>query len=302
LHKFTSAWSLAFILALSLHSLPAQAAKAPAAKSPAAPTCEPIMLSPIGTGEDFSRLTETHSLLELVDPDPAKNLAYQHPSIVMRSAQNLLHLVQFRAPRRTRDSTYRLRPLALYPVFSDFIPEAGYRGIVGQLDAIDEIADYIKTLAHGQKTSHVPQLTGPAGTGKTEALIVLDRLGANLAARNPDFYRYTYLFKNLKSIPELRYVPENFRTLPGSPYLLLPESYQRAVVQFAAPRVREAIGTDPLPFELRDAQTQYIMDKIIAHMMRETGIKNPNDHQVLLWPAENYQVPGRQSPGPPALF
>ena len=246
-------------------------------------TCEAVIMDPIGASEPMSRLTETHSIFELLDPDPAKNLAYQHPSIIMKAAQRLKHLKMLRPLRTTFDSNYRVRPGVIFPVFSDFIPEVGGKGIVGQYEVIEKISDYIDGLAEGRRSSHIPQLTGGAGTGKTELLTVMDRLDAVLSSTNPDFYRYTYRFKDLKSIEALRFLPVTFMTLPASPYVLLPQSYRRAVVKLAGPRVRAAIDVDAIPYEIRDKQTQYILDQIYKQKMLESGITDPSEKQLLTW-------------------
>lgn len=253
-------------------------------------TCEAMIMDPIGASEPMSRLTETHSIFSLLNSDPAQNLAYQHPSIIMKAAQRLKHLTMLRAHRKTFDSSYRVRPRLIFPVFSEFIPEVGGKGIVGQYDVIEEVVEYIDGIAEGRRSSHIPQLTGGAGTGKTEFLTVMDRLDAILSSTNPDFYRYTYRFKNLNKIEALRYLPATFMTLPASPYILLPQSYRRAVVKLAGPRVRDAIGIDAIPYEIRDKQTQYILDQIYKQKMLENNVTEPTDLQLLTWLNEHVDV------------
>jgi hypothetical protein len=121
-----SIYTLAF--ALILFPLAGQAAKPTRAAGAPAATCEPIILDAIGASEDLSRLTESHSLLSLVNPDPEQNLASLHPAIVMKAAQRLRSLIRRLPTRRTFDANYRIEPQLIYPVFADFIPEAGRRG------------------------------------------------------------------------------------------------------------------------------------------------------------------------------
>lgn len=248
--------------------------------SPENKSCKTI-LSPVPMPKggqslkSFSAKLEVYSLRALTDvSDPKKNLAYQHPTIVM-DAQQIYQMAVRHYPKRTiLDPTYPIREWTVYPIFSDGVQEAGGARIVGQYEALSELVDYMSSVTAGKGLMFV----GPGGTGKTELLTVLDGVVDRLSTTEPDSYEYTFRWKNLDQIPFLKpLVADEFGNLhitpmKRSPLTLLPREIQEKIVNAAAPRVRGILDADPHPFLTPDPQSAEIINAIIAHAAKERGL------------------------------
>ncbi|MCB0350216.1 MAG: hypothetical protein KDD38_03470 [Bdellovibrionales bacterium] len=223
----------------------------------------------------YSARQETYSLRALTDTsDPTKNLAYKHPTIIL-NAQQIYQLAMNHYPSRTiLDPTYPIKQHNYYSVFSDGVKEADGASIIGQYQALSELVDYISSQSSGKGLMFV----GPGGTGKTELLVILDRLVDSLSTSNPDHFEYTFRWKNLDKIPFLQpLVADDFgnlhiTTMKRSPLTLLPREIQERIVGVATERVRGMLDANPRPFLTPDPQSAEIINAIVEFYSKERGL------------------------------
>lgn len=229
--------------------------------------------------DDLTILTESHDLKSLVEADPAKNLAVQHPSIIQNAAQKLASWIRVVPPREITEPYYGVGKIQIYPVFSDGVKEAGGKRIVGQYAAIQTVVDYIRAAASGDgAASKMILLVGPPGTGKSEFLGIFAKLAQNLTSQRPEFYVYSFDWINLEKYTELKEFLNLEQPFPSplneSPFALLPKGYQDAVVGLAQSRAIELSGVKPTPVTQLNPQDKKIREVILATYMKEHGLKS----------------------------
>lgn len=264
---------LSLFVLTSAHALPTKKINPPKNVDPV--TCGNLLVGnePI---RKFEVLLEEVSFDELLTGDPAKNLAVKHPTIVMNAAQRNYQAIRKYGSHNILSPTYPVPLYEFFPIFSSGVPEAEGQHIIGQYRAIQAVAHYIRNRAIGLGKGDGLQLAGPAGTGKTAFLNILDRVLRNLSMNDPDFYQYTFRFKDLDKIPRLRSIVADDKAslfvqhLSRSPLTLLPLETLKRVVALATPRVRDLLGTDPIPWTVADPITK----SIIAEIVRHYGIKD----------------------------
>lgn len=232
---------------------------------------------------DTSILGESHSLRELVADDPAHNLVYKHPGIVMSAAQRVYSWMISKGEDRIPNPNYGGGQVYFNRVFSEGV---GSHRIIGQHEAIETIVNSARAAARGDGTrSKLPILEGPPGTGKTEFQTILGLVSLGLTSMNSDYFLYTYEWTDLKDYPELfPYLniqptsdsKELEHPIPAalndSPYLLLPKAYQKPVVQMAKDRVQKLIGLEPQPFDRLNSKCQFIRDTLLRAEMKKRGV------------------------------
>ena len=231
---------------------------------------------------------EVHTLRELTETNSIEaNLAFRHPSIVMDAAQIYLHAIVKYPRRLIADPTYPVRKYFDYPIFSSGVPEADGAFIVGQFEAINSTVDYISNLASG-KSGNTLMLVGPGGTGKTELLIILDRVVDRLSVNDPNYYEYTFRWKNLDQIPYLEALVADKKTgalhikpLQRSPLTLLPKETQERIVAAAKTRVNAVLGLDPNPFLTPDPQSAEILNAIVSHYKQTWNLSNITEEDYI---------------------
>ncbi len=235
---------------------------------------------------------ESHSIRELLSADPTKNLAYRHPSIVMGAVQKYYAVLEHpKYPERTVvDPTYPVRTVQLIPIFSDGVSEAGKKLVIGQYEAAKELKNYFRELASGREAGKGLLFIGPPGTGKTELLYIIDKALDNMAQNDPNYFEYTYRWKNLHEIPDLEPLVANKETgalfikpLQRSPITLLPAQLQKRVLALAAPRVQEMIGFDPAPCLSPDPQAKEILEHIINFYRNKEGVSQVTEEKFVEW-------------------
>lgn len=232
----------------------------------------------------YEFLNQKWGLEDLLNPDPAQNLAYRFPTILMNADQRNWYVGAVKyPPYRVKDPAYRIRSHFYFPLISAGVPEAGGHQIIGHYDTIQRAMEYIKSRAQGKRAGKMVGFLGPAGTGKTELLNLLDRASSILAMTDPDYFQLTFEFFNLKEIPELQPMVYGVAddghnptirdiSLNRSPLVLLPPGLQEKVIALGAPKVREKLGMDPLPFRAPTGKTQRVIDAIIRHYAKQENL------------------------------
>jgi len=230
---------------------------------------------------EMKALTEQHSLLDLVSADPAKNLAAQHPSIVMNAYQRNLAMILSMGEQTIPNPDMPGGTIKYYNYFEKAGPETGGRMIVGQYEAKEKWVQYLKKGAVGDKSGRTLLVyTGPAGTGKSEILDLSSSGLKYFTLNHPDFYFYVPVFHDLRKVPSLaRYIelddqgnePEIPLPYPESPLVLLPESVQKKVVELAAPRVRELTKTEADPVLAPGPMAEALRDAILSYYANLKG-------------------------------
>jgi hypothetical protein len=173
--------------------------------------------------------------------DLAENPAVKFPFLVMNSAERAAALIYSTPPQRSRDPLFKRRPVEIFPTLSGVLPEAENRGVVGQEGPIAAVVQFIVAKANGQNVGKSPGLPGPAGTGKTEFLVALDKLQKNLPKKRPVYREYTYVWKDLDKIPSLALlrVPALVSPqIPRSPFTLLRSDVQNEIFGEVLPEIR----------------------------------------------------------------
>jgi predicted Ser/Thr protein kinase len=229
---------------------------------------------------------EVHSIYELVSADPATNLAVLHPSIVMNSWARVVSWVHHITPVEIPDPVYGASTVRFFPVFSGGLDIAGGKMVVGQVHQIADLVSYFEAGARGDgAASKMPLFTGPAGTGKSEFLTIMRSLAAYLTSSVPDYYTYTYQWKNLGQITALKpYLTGAGIDLPRmdplktSPFALLPAEIQAKVLGLARDRAVKIAKVDPIPQGTLDPQSQRIYDAVLDHYLKGRA---PSSREVL---------------------
>lgn len=190
----------------------------------------------------------------------ANNPAVKFPFLIMNAGEKAAALIYSTPPQPSRDPLFRRRPVMVFPTLSGVLPESENRGVVGQEGPIAAVVQFIVAKASGQNVGKSPGLPGPAGTGKTEFLVALDKLQKNLPKTRPIYREYSYIWKDLDKIPSLARLhvasivsPQ----IPRSPFTLLRSDIQNEIFQEVLPEIRgrhkftvSAGWTEPEPHSL----------------------------------------------------
>ena len=245
------------------------------------PNCELSLLTDDHAVPELAALNETHTLLEMVSGDLAKNLAVQHPSIVMNAYQRAKAWVLSEPVSRIPNPLYRAGEVNVFSIFSKGSANANRKRIIGMYPQIQTLVDYIYAGAKGDgSVSKMPLYAGPAGTGKSEFLSILSLIATNLSLNSPDHYLYTYEWTGLEKVPELHYIlnytmidhKKVYDARPNpmkqSPFGLLPREVQDKVLALARTRVIDLVGVEPAPPRELNPQDEKIKNLLLAHYQR----------------------------------
>lgn len=235
-------------------------AKRPAAKKSTATAAKKTDTS----AEPISR--KVWKLEEFLVKDPEKNLAAQHPSTVVTAAQFYWSIVKKTPPRKIKDPLYRVKDIYTYPLFNGELEESKDHMIIGQEEAIQSMLTYVHSKARGDKSSKAVLLIGPGGTGKTEAVSVLN-WNRNLASNKiPEYHEYTYNFVNLKEIDELKWLGDEITAdMKRSPFTLLRNDMQNEAMDIAYSELKDFAGYDVTPWRTPDPKAKAIIQAILKH-------------------------------------
>lgn len=234
-------------------------------------------------GLSYAQLGEEYSIDDLLTTDPAKNLAVKYPTIVMKAEQVIWAAIMKYGTRRVKSTLYPIRSYNDYPALTAGVPEADGRFIIGNQEPVEKFAEFVFQRASGRSGGDVLTIDGPAGTGKTEFLYIVDALLTNLAAKDPAFAQFTYKFVNLSEVPSLQPALNLagdliIQLMPQTPSILLPPEILDYVVDMAKSRVREVThGLDPIPWTVPDNQFTEIMNHLVAYYRRI----NPEKYRVI---------------------
>jgi len=233
--------------------------------------------------DETAIINEEHSLYELIDADESANLILKHPSIAMNAAQRVASWINYKEPRTIRDPEFGDGTVTYYPVFSGGIPETGGKRITGQHEAIQAFVDHVKAAARGDGSANKMLLfVGPAGTGKTYFLNILSDLAENLTARNPDYFTYTYEWKDLKKYSSLYSVVNIQQSEDGksfehpfkcpineSPLNLIPDEFESEIVKTVTPKVMKMAKVKPTPRRYHCPHCNFIRTEILKQYMED---------------------------------
>lgn len=187
-------------------------------------------------------LFELKDLLRLESQaELADNPAVKYPFLVMNAGEKAVALIHSTPPQASRDPLFKRKPVLVYPTLSGVLPESENRGVVGQEGPIAAVVQFLVAKASGQNVGKSPGLPGPAGTGKTEFLVALDKLQKNLPKKSPVYREYSYVWKNLDKIPSLaslRLSQTVKPQLPRSPFTLLRSDIQDEILKGVLPEIR----------------------------------------------------------------
>lgn len=224
--------------------------------------------------KDYEGLGTVHKFSELLAANPEDNLAFRYPTIAMDAFQKTWMVIDRYPSREIVDPVYGADRVREYPIFSAGVPEAQGSFIVGQRAALAQVAALIKDGAMGIKSAYkMYLLRGPAGTGKTEVLKLLNTALQTLSRENEQFFEFTYRLVNLTEIPSLQRVfgdhngevPDYDAPYGRSPIVLLPKELRERVTKIASEKVRKIIGTSAIPPVGADGKSVQIIEEIVKH-------------------------------------
>lgn len=224
---------------------------------------------------------ETRSFIELVDRDPSKNLVLQHPSLAMNAAQRLLSIIYSMGEETIADPDNPSGKIRYFPFFEKGGVETGGSRIVGQYAAKQKFVEYLEKAANGDKSGRsLLVFLGPAGTGKSEILDLAAAGFRYFTKNDPKHFVYVPEFFNLREIPELRrfielddegYEPRVPVSYPELPLVLLPESYQKMLLDMAEPKIKEMSRSEPDAVLDPGHRLSKIRERIIEHYTQLEG-------------------------------
>lgn len=209
------------------------------------------------------------TLRSFFEENPENNLAFLHPATLMTAAQKYALVLNVRPPMQTRDPLYRIRPITIYPAFTGQLDHDHDKQIIGQYQALRELSDFIMRLARGDRGGKMLLLVGPAGTGKTETLHVLDASRTELSNLDPNFMEYTYQWVDLSDVDELKPLKSTITDMKRSPFTLLREDMQREVIARVNPKVEALLGFPLRAWTQPDPKTESILEAIFRHYYPE---------------------------------
>lgn len=234
------------------------------------------------TAEDLDALTERHGL-EVLFQTGDDSFIHQHPWLLMSAPQRILHLINYVEPREVTDPRTGFGMRIRYPFFSDALDLTDGYFIIGQMEGIEALVANIEEAADGKSTGfHVPLLLGPPGTGKSRILELLRSGLKNGTAKIPEFYAYTFEWVGLENFPELKgSLPPDFTNekdaipfpdpINDSPFTLLPEEVQDAILSQHKARVVEVVGRTPRPKRELSPKSKMIRDAILKKAQADKG-------------------------------
>jgi predicted Ser/Thr protein kinase len=217
------------------------------------------------------------TFVDLINPDPKKNLFARAPLNAMGGAQRMKAMVLSQGVQR-RKIGFLTEPVDVYPFFSDGGEATqGYR-VEGNWKATSEVVMYMTAQAEGSRAGRaVPILFGPGSTGKSEFRTVLEKGAEVLTTTNPDYALYSFDWINLNQIREIvkRWGPD-VDTIPAprnkSPITILPPEFQNQALEMAAHKGREMLGGITPSINLKpDSWSRSILRYIIAQYTEEAG-------------------------------
>jgi len=281
------------------------AVAAPAAKAPSTLEDCMVMLSNTVMSR-YDHLSQSWTLWDLINPDPAKSLAAQYPSIIMSNDQMDLYVAN-KFPRvKKKDPAYRRASYWYYPIINAGLVESNGHQLIGHYETIQRTMEHIEAKAKGKRATKMLGFVGPAGTGKTEILNLLDKARTFLNNVDPDYFQFTFEFTGLEQIEELKPLAYGLAggevspavkdlSLGHSPIVLLPRALQNKVTANATAAFREkmaakGIQMDPLPFLEPIRKTQRGVDAIIAHYRKVEGKTEVTDKDYLTWLAKHVRI------------
>ena len=84
----------------------------------------------------YRSLNERWNLIDLLNPDPAHNLAAVYPTVIMNNAQLDWFVVNSYPRHRIKDPAYKRSEFWYYPLISAGVKEAGYRQVIGHYETV----------------------------------------------------------------------------------------------------------------------------------------------------------------------
>ncbi len=245
--------------------------------------CGDLLIEPGAEISELGHFQEVYSLSDLLSGDPAKNLAFQHPTMMMNAYQKAWAIIRHYGFKDILDPDYRVERTKIYHAFAK--PVVRGVQIIGQYVPVDSMVTFIREGAAGSNRSKVLSITGPAGTGKTEFLKVLHLRRAVLSRDNPDFKEHRFRWVNLHTIPSLAPLQDISQwgqpfphQMGRSPIVLLTRAMQNRLIKLTQPAVEKLTGFDPQPFVIPDPHTKAIIELILAHHFPD---KTPNEREYL---------------------
>lgn len=223
---------------------------------------------------------ERRTLFDFLSNDPGKNLFVQHPANIMNTNAVVWALVMHYGIQQIAHPLSPTGKIDYYNLFSGGPAELRGKRVFENWDALQAIVENMRqnaqrTPGEGAASSAVVFLEGPAGTGKSMiAGLIQDSLAYATTNIEP-FYRYYNIWGNLDAIPTLRgIVPTDGHgefgcPMHDSPFTILPESMQDAVLQLVEPTVIKLTnGIPPRPKRHACSQCNHIKDEILRHHIK----------------------------------
>jgi hypothetical protein len=226
-------------------------------------------------------ILERHSLTDL------PNLIEAHPGIVMNAFQRAYaHVMNFPV-RKVKGDGYGLKENTVYSLFSGDenggLPEANGRLMVGNLDVIHSVVEYLRQAsAGGSERARYNLFVGPPGTGKSEILAIMLAVAKSLELNQKEYFRYTYQWINLDKIPTVEQYMSRINNREGnsvvkpyrspineSPFALLPKSAQDLILARFGKNAERLIGSTPDPKREVNPHDDYIRSEILKHYQDE---------------------------------
>lgn len=237
-----------------------------------------------GDSIDYRRVAdkERHDLEVLLEAGPESFIA-NHPWTIMSSPQTLLHLFLSAGVEEKVDPFTGSRKHKVYNLLSTAHDLADGKFLVGQEQAAAQLVEAIKAAASGGASGRdMPMLVGVPGSGKSFILEHLRTSMSNATMRVPKHFAYTFEWVDLSKIPSLKNrLPSEFvkaesprafaDPINDSPFSLLPDSYQEAILAEHRSRVYIELHQDPNPKRQPNPKSAAIRAEIIAHYEAEKG-------------------------------
>jgi len=231
------------------------------------------------------------SLNDFFAENPDENFAVAHPFTVANAAEKTYALLMHEPPRKALDPLYGVKPTWVYPMLAGH-ELAGGRMVVGNEEALAALVNFLGSAARGDRSGKAIGFPGPAGTGKTELMYVVDRIERSLPNVSPKYQQYSYRFQNLHTIPFLKNMfrfdretgNPNYKwidpDMPRSPFTLLRDDMKEAILAKVIPQIDKKWNlTITKGWSKPEPKSKAIIKAILEHRYPEIaeGLISEND-------------------------
>lgn len=260
------------------------------AMTPNGPSCEGMLTITEEARREFDHVREygvttgVPNIEDFLSKDPNVNPVLLHPTLLLDAAGRIYSWYTYIPKTRiVNPAPFAHEYINGYPILSTPTKYNRGRFIIGNHRFVEKLVDATGAMANGSGSSkQMISFEGPAGTGKTELLDIINNVGEELTTSDPRHFMYGFEFVNLGDIRALdplfigqpRDADKSLRKLPTdfweNPLALFPSPYTHEIIKLGTKTVKEFAGVAPNPFLKLAPKTWEIWHDIIQYHINKS--------------------------------